>query len=79
MSAPAATLASVNQRLGFDHAATSQKIVALTFDADMTPGMLSELRSKKVASWYNDKVIAALRQEQVPATLFMTVISTCHR
>jgi peptidoglycan-N-acetylglucosamine deacetylase len=56
----------------FDHAATSEKIVALTFDADMTPGMLRELRSKQVASWYNEKVIETLKQEHVPATLFMT-------
>jgi peptidoglycan/xylan/chitin deacetylase (PgdA/CDA1 family) len=56
----------------FDHAATDRKIVALTFDADMTPGMLHELKSGRVASWYNEKVIATLRQEKVPATLFMT-------
>ncbi len=72
-TALATTLAiSADKPLSFDHAATDKKIVALTFDADMTPGMLNELRSKKVASWYNEKVIAALRQEQVPATLFMT-------
>jgi peptidoglycan-N-acetylglucosamine deacetylase len=56
----------------FDHAATDKKIVALTFDADMTPGMLRELKSGKVKSWYNEKVIAVLRQETVPATLFLT-------
>ncbi len=65
-------LALASERLSFDHAATTEKIVALTFDADMTPGMLRELRSKRVASWYNEKVIATLRQEQVPATLFLT-------
>src|ERR1700735_1304466 len=62
-----ALAASGDKPLSFDHAVTDKKIVALTFDADMTPGMLSELRGKKVASWYNEKVIAALRQEQVPA------------
>jgi peptidoglycan/xylan/chitin deacetylase (PgdA/CDA1 family) len=73
LTALATTLAiSADKPLSFDHAATDKKIVALTFDADMTPGMLNELRSKRVASWYNEKVIAALRQEQVPATLFMT-------
>ncbi len=70
--APFAAPASADQHLSFDRAATEQKVVALTFDADMTPGMLSELKSKRVASWYNEKVIATLRQEQVPATLFMT-------
>ena len=68
---PAAT-ASADQRLSFDHASTSEKIVALTFDADMTPGMLRELKSGKVASWYNEKVIEVLRQQQVPANLFLT-------
>jgi len=72
LSAPLAAAAAADARLGFDHAATSQKIVALTFDADMTPGMLRELKSGKVASWYNEKVIEALRQQQVPATLFLT-------
>src|SRR5580693_2899944 len=68
---PAAT-ASADQRLSFDHASTSEKLVALTFDADMTPGMLRELKSGKVASWYNEKVIEVLRQQQVPANLFLT-------
>jgi peptidoglycan/xylan/chitin deacetylase (PgdA/CDA1 family) len=70
--APHTAMASPDQRLSFDHASTSQKVVALTFDADMTPGMLNELKSKRVASWYNEKVIETLRQEQVPATLFLT-------
>ncbi len=66
------TLAASDQPLEFDHAATSDKIVALTFDGDMTPGMLSELKSRRVSSWYNQKIIEVLRQEQVPATLFLT-------
>ena len=65
------TMASSTQHLSFDHAATNQKIVALTFDADMTPRMSNELRSGKIASWYNQKVIATLREEHVPATLFL--------
>ena len=72
LSAPPVAAASNDQRLGYDHAATDKKIVALTFDADMTPGMLSALKSKRVASWYNEKVIETLRQQQVPATLFLT-------
>jgi peptidoglycan-N-acetylglucosamine deacetylase len=64
--------ASADPRVSFDHAATNQKIVALTFDADMTPGMLRELKSGRVASWYNEKAIEALRRQQVPATLFLT-------
>jgi peptidoglycan/xylan/chitin deacetylase (PgdA/CDA1 family) len=60
------------QVAAFDHAATDKKIVALTFDADMTPGMARELKSRRVASWYNEKVIETLKAERVPATLFMT-------
>jgi peptidoglycan-N-acetylglucosamine deacetylase len=72
LGASRAATNSTGQGVIFDHASTSKKIVALTFDADMTPGMLSELRSKRVASWYNEKVIETLRQQQVPATLFLT-------
>jgi peptidoglycan/xylan/chitin deacetylase (PgdA/CDA1 family) len=56
----------------FNRANTFQKIVALTFDADMTHSMQKDLRSGKVTSWYNQKVIATLRSERVPATLFLT-------
>jgi peptidoglycan-N-acetylglucosamine deacetylase len=63
---------SAPQRPGFDHAVTKQKVVALTFDADMTLKMRNELRSGKVASWYNANVIAVLEREDVPATLFLT-------
>jgi peptidoglycan/xylan/chitin deacetylase (PgdA/CDA1 family) len=41
--APPSTMASSVQHRGFDRAFTSKKAVALTFDADMTPRMLSEL------------------------------------
>jgi peptidoglycan/xylan/chitin deacetylase (PgdA/CDA1 family) len=69
VAAPAAISAD---HLGFDHAITSKKVVALTFDADMTPKMLGDLKTGKVTSWYNQNVIATLRQEHVPATLFLT-------
>ncbi|HEX3506153.1 MAG TPA: polysaccharide deacetylase family protein [Xanthobacteraceae bacterium] len=59
-------------RSGFDRATTTQKVVALTFDADMTVKMRGELKSGKVASWYNANVIAVLERENVPATLFLT-------
>ena len=49
-----------------------EKVVALTFDADMTPYMLKELRTHKVASWYNTDVIKELERAHVPATLFLT-------
>ncbi len=71
-AAPLGAAVSTDQRPIFDHASTTQKLVALTFDADMTPGMLRELKSGRVASWYNEKVIATLKEQQVPATLFLT-------
>jgi peptidoglycan/xylan/chitin deacetylase (PgdA/CDA1 family) len=71
VSPPRLTMASSAQHLSFDHAVTSQKVVALTFDADMTPRMSNELKTGKIASWYNQKIIATLREEHVPATLFL--------
>jgi peptidoglycan/xylan/chitin deacetylase (PgdA/CDA1 family) len=65
------TMASSARHLSFEHALTSEKVVALTFDADMTPRMSNELKTGKIASWYNQKVIATLREEHVPATLFL--------
>lgn len=55
-----------------NYASTTKKVVALTFDADMTPKMLEELKSGKVNSWYNATVISTLKKEHVPATLFLT-------
>lgn len=54
------------------HGERDKKIVALTFDADMTPKMKKELDGGKVKSWYNQKVIDILRENKVPATLFLT-------
>jgi peptidoglycan-N-acetylglucosamine deacetylase len=51
---------------------TKQKVVALTFDADMTPKMLNDLKKNKVSSLYNKSVIDVLIKNKVPATLFLT-------
>ncbi len=51
---------------------TYKKIVALTFDADMTPYMKKQLDNGKVKSYYNSAVVATLKKEHVPATLFLT-------
>jgi hypothetical protein len=51
--APSSVTAAFAQQLGFDNAFTTQKVVALTFDADMTSRMLTELKSGKVASGGN--------------------------
>ena len=49
-----------------------EKKVVLTFDADMTPGMLAKLKSGKVKSYYDQQIIDTLKQESVPATIFIT-------
>jgi peptidoglycan-N-acetylglucosamine deacetylase len=64
--------ASYAQGLGVDHVRTTRKVIALTFDADMTPSMLKQLKDGRVASWYNKPVIEKLRELHVPATLFLT-------
>ena len=47
-------------------------MVALTFDADMTPAMVQDLQSGRVQRFVNDGVIATLRELQVPATFFLS-------
>ena len=54
-----------------NHVHTTQKVVALTFDADMTPNMLRKLRTSQDHG-YNQKIIDILVAEKVPATLFLT-------
>ncbi|MBP9817153.1 polysaccharide deacetylase family protein [Candidatus Shapirobacteria bacterium] len=54
------------------HGPRTQPNIALTFDADMTPGMVEELKQGKVKSWYNDKIVEILEREKIPATIFMS-------
>jgi peptidoglycan-N-acetylglucosamine deacetylase len=54
------------------HGPRDTKRIALTFDADMTQAMKSELLSGKVKSWYNDKIIAILTNTKTKATMFLT-------
>lgn len=51
---------------------TARRVVALTFDFDMTPGMLHRLRSGEVRAWYDPAVFEVLRRERVPHTIFLT-------
>ncbi|MEH1013920.1 polysaccharide deacetylase family protein [Micromonospora sp. CPCC 206060] len=55
-----------------DHGPRTGNRVALTFDADMTDAMLFNLRSGKVASYANLKILDLLERDQVPATFFLT-------
>jgi peptidoglycan/xylan/chitin deacetylase (PgdA/CDA1 family) len=54
------------------HGPRTQKVVALTFDADMTPTMLAALNSGQVKSYANLAILDILDERQVPATFFVT-------
>lgn len=56
----------------FDNGPRGVAKVALTFDADMTPGMLAQLQAGQVRSWYNREVRDILDAEGVRATIFLT-------
>ena len=56
----------------FDAGSRSQGLVALTFDADMTTGMLAQLKAGQVRSWYNQELRDLLDAEHVRATIFLT-------
>lgn len=57
---------------GLERVATTTKVVALTFDADMTPYMRRELDTGTVSSWYDSRIVATLDREHVPSTIFLT-------
>ncbi len=66
-----AVLPVTNSNIVF-HGPRNRKVVALTFDADMTPFMKDQLLSGSVQSYYNKELIAYLDQSQTKATLFLT-------
>lgn len=53
------------------HGPSGQPNVALTFDSNMTDGMLAKLDRHQVASYDNRQVIDELDALEVPATLFL--------
>lgn len=54
-----------------EHGPRNKKIVALTFDADMTPPMYLLLKKGIVKSWYNKAIKDTLDREQIKATVFL--------
>ena len=60
-----------------DHGPRAGDRVALTFDADMTDGMLQNLRAGRVKSYANLRILDLLEREQVPATFFLTASGCC--
>jgi peptidoglycan/xylan/chitin deacetylase (PgdA/CDA1 family) len=57
---------------GQGHDRGGARTLYLTFDADMTPGMLKRLRAGEVALFYDPGIIAFLHENHVPATIFVT-------
>lgn len=53
-----------------------KKKIALTFDADMTYGMIDLLKNGTVKSWFNKDVIDTLKKENTKATIFLTGLWT---
>ena len=51
---------------------TGERVVALTFDLDMSPSMQADLRRGIVRSWIDRDALAQLQAGQIAATLFMT-------
>jgi peptidoglycan/xylan/chitin deacetylase (PgdA/CDA1 family) len=54
------------------HGSRATKMVALTFDADMTPQMWHNLDTGKTKSAYEKRIIETLRATHTPATIFAT-------
>src|SRR5262245_14988540 len=55
-----------------DHGPRTGNLVALTFDSNMTVGMLVKLANHQASSYANLKVLDILEQEHIPATFFLT-------
>jgi peptidoglycan/xylan/chitin deacetylase (PgdA/CDA1 family) len=53
-------------------ARVTRRMVALTFDLDMSPWMVAEQRAGRVKPWVNQEALALLQQSGIHATLFMT-------
>ncbi len=53
------------------HGDRNKRMIALTFDADMTEGMVQSLKGGHVQSYYDSKMIETLRALKTPATLFI--------
>lgn len=54
------------------HGDRNKKRVALTFDADMTPGMKNALNTKRIKSSYDSRIVDTLNKTNTKATLFLT-------
>jgi peptidoglycan/xylan/chitin deacetylase (PgdA/CDA1 family) len=69
---PVVTSATATGTAASTAAAAADSAVALTFDADLTPGMRQRLRDGQVDSYANMAVIDTLEETGTPATIFFT-------
>lgn len=58
------------------HGPRARPVVALTFDADMTEGMLAALARHLVRSYYDPRIVAELERTHTAATVFLTGLWT---
>lgn len=68
----AAGLAGLAVLVGATAAAAPHHVLRLTFDADMTPGMLTRLHDHRVAAWYDPAILEYLHENHVPAAIFVS-------
>ena len=54
------------------HGPRTLRLAALTFDADLTPGMSAALRTGRLRSAYDPRIVRELVRTRTPATLFLT-------
>lgn len=66
------TAVSCNQSNVITHGSRTNKKIALTFDADMTFWMDSQLKSRAVKSYIDRQLISLLEATKTPATFFLT-------
>jgi peptidoglycan/xylan/chitin deacetylase (PgdA/CDA1 family) len=69
---PGAVRSGVRPPVVTSATAAADGAVALTFDADLTPGMRQRLRDGRVDSYANMAVIETLEETGTPATIFFT-------
>lgn len=76
-SAPPAAVSQppVSARL-ITHGSRHRRLVALTFDADMTTQMLARLRAGTVPRQVDGRLFSLLRRTHTPATIFLTGLWT---
>jgi peptidoglycan/xylan/chitin deacetylase (PgdA/CDA1 family) len=55
-----------------EHGPRDKKMIALTFDADMTQSMQRKLQTKEIKTLYDKKIIEILEETSTPATIFIT-------